>query len=471
MCVCVCVCVCVCMNVGICVCVQDSLLSKDVSLATVFVNISRTFRHEKLKPSTAISISDADKHHLNIRKNANSITDLEYLELSNALEGLKEDKTTEGFQTIAAFHGQPYWCPTPEAKTKFACCVHGMATFPHWHRLLTVQFENGLRRHGLTGALPYWDWTVAATTLPKMVRGATFTDPITGKTRSNTWFSGYIDEAHTETSRTLHSSLFAQPKPGHRFTDLARQVLLAFEQDNFCSFEVQFEVIHNLIHALVGGSNIHSMGSLRYTAYDPIFFLHHSMTDRIWAIWQELQKQRGKPYNSANCADEEMHKVLQPFGLAKVNHDHMTRDHSIPVNAFDYRDSFEYEYDNIEFNGLSIPQIEKELEYIQSQTRAFAGFMLHGIKHTAMIKLNVCPGTTEHDCKHAGDFYLLGDEYEMPWRYDRIYKHDITDTLHEMNMHAHDAFHVTYRVYDLDGTDLGHNLFGDVEVIADEGTG
>ena len=56
--------------------------------------------------------------------------------------------------------------------------------------------------------------------------------------------------------------------------------MLAFEQTNFCDFEVQFEITHNYIHAAVGGAEEFSMGSLRYTAFDPIFYFHHSNTDR-----------------------------------------------------------------------------------------------------------------------------------------------------------------------------------------------
>ena len=41
-------------------------------------------------------------------------------------------------QTLAAFHGAPAMCPTPDA-AETACCIHGMPTFPHWHRLYTVE--------------------------------------------------------------------------------------------------------------------------------------------------------------------------------------------------------------------------------------------------------------------------------------------------------------------------------------------
>jgi hypothetical protein len=35
-----------------------------------------------------------------------------------------------------------------------------MATFPQWHRLYTVQFEDALRRHGAEVGIPYWDTIV-----------------------------------------------------------------------------------------------------------------------------------------------------------------------------------------------------------------------------------------------------------------------------------------------------------------------
>jgi hypothetical protein len=41
-------------------------------------------------------------------------------------------------QAIAKFHGAPPMCPSP-AEAKYACCIHGMPTFPHWHRLYTVE--------------------------------------------------------------------------------------------------------------------------------------------------------------------------------------------------------------------------------------------------------------------------------------------------------------------------------------------
>ena len=60
----------------------------------------------------------------------------------------------------------------------------------------------------------------------------------------------------------------------------------------FAVLQVQFEIAHNAIHAWTGGSKVHGMGHLHFTAYDPLFVLHHSNVDRIFAVWQELQRAR-----------------------------------------------------------------------------------------------------------------------------------------------------------------------------------
>ena len=79
-------------------------------------------------------------------------------------------------------------------------------------------------------------------------------------------------------------------------TPLFDAMLLAFEQTDYCNFEVQFEVVRNAIHFLVGGFAPYSLATLHYSAFDPIFYLHHSSVDRQWAIWQKLQTLRGLPY-------------------------------------------------------------------------------------------------------------------------------------------------------------------------------
>ena len=51
---------------------------------------------------------------------------------------------------------------------------------------------------------------------------------------------------------------------------------------DFRDFSEQLEDVHDGIHGWVGGT----MGIIAWAAYDPIFWSHHAMIDRLWAIWQ-----------------------------------------------------------------------------------------------------------------------------------------------------------------------------------------
>ena len=94
--------------------------------------------------------------------------------LRNAMYKLQNDHGPNGFEAIASFHGAPGLCPQ-EGQDKISCCRHGMPAFPHWHRLLTVQFERALKEKGAVVGVPYWDWTRPVKALPSL-----FTDPYGG---------------------------------------------------------------------------------------------------------------------------------------------------------------------------------------------------------------------------------------------------------------------------------------------------
>ena len=94
--------------------------------------------------------------------------------LRNALYKLQNDHGPNGFEAIASFHGAPGLCPE-NATDRYSCCRHGMPIFPHWHRLLTVQFERALKEKGAVVGVPYWDWTRPVNALPSL-----FTDPYGG---------------------------------------------------------------------------------------------------------------------------------------------------------------------------------------------------------------------------------------------------------------------------------------------------
>lgn len=47
------------------------------------------------------------------------------------------------------------------------------------------------------------------------------------------------------------------------------------------------EALHDNVHAMLGGLDGH-MTIVPFSAFDPLFFLHHCMLDRIFALWQVL---------------------------------------------------------------------------------------------------------------------------------------------------------------------------------------
>lgn len=51
--------------------------------------------------------------------------------------------------------------------------------------------------------------------------------------------------------------------------------------------EASLEDVHNSIHVAVGG-NMGHMSELDYSAFDPVFWLHHANVDRLFAIWQAI---------------------------------------------------------------------------------------------------------------------------------------------------------------------------------------
>jgi tyrosinase len=52
--------------------------------------------------------------------------------------------------------------------------------------------------------------------------------------------------------------------------------------DDFIDFQTQLEDIHNGVHVWVGGT----MGDIAAAAYDPLFWAHHTMIDRLWRMWE-----------------------------------------------------------------------------------------------------------------------------------------------------------------------------------------
>jgi len=226
--------------------------------------------------------------------------------IRRAIARMKTVGDERGFDWFASVHGLalPFWCE------------HGTPLFLPWHRAYLYYFELAMQTRlgprftpiapqdpelGEVG-LPWWDWTsdeshregipeayaqdeidgqpnpLAASTIGSCVGGdALFTGvwsaPLVNAVRQQV--PGAItDDGPPRTVRDPD-----EPDELPRATTLDDIVL---QQNTFDTFTNSLEQVHNDVHVWVGGS----MTVVPTSAYDPIFWSHHAMIDRIWYLWQ-----------------------------------------------------------------------------------------------------------------------------------------------------------------------------------------
>jgi hypothetical protein len=150
--------------------------------------------------------------------------------------------------------------------------------FLPWHRMFVFYFERIVRQ--VSGradfTLPYWDYTSTdpgkCGILPEQFRLPD--DPLFG--------SLYVPNRSSlaNSGQPIHSG---QPTNPMDITDLMLKENYSSSGSvmGFCRYTDAS--IHGSIHVLVGDRR--NMGSVPYSGGDPLFWVHHSNIDRIWASW------------------------------------------------------------------------------------------------------------------------------------------------------------------------------------------
>ncbi|HEY0392113.1 MAG TPA: tyrosinase family protein [Solirubrobacterales bacterium] len=199
--------------------------------------------------------------------------------LRDAFAAIKKLQDTNGFWFWAELHGAP--------KNK---CEHSPRTgydnlFLPWHRAYLYRLELALQTKVPAATLPWWDWPASRTsggvpTAYEDIGGEQ--NPLAGAD-----FPPRIAEfAAAENMRT---STWREPGDPRQLPSKA-EVDSILELKNFDDFSKTLEVqLHNRVHGWVQGS----MGIVALAAYDPLFWAHHTMVDRLWALWQTLHSSRG----------------------------------------------------------------------------------------------------------------------------------------------------------------------------------
>ncbi|KAK4034166.1 DNA-directed RNA polymerase I subunit RPA2 [Parachaetomium inaequale] len=239
-------------------------------------------------------------------------------------------------------------------------CAHSSVLFPTWHRPYMALYEQALRdlilmiatfwpeseRQRYESAarrfrLPYWDWALeppsGESVLPKSIGGNPFVDvngpngvqrianplfsynfkPLDrtafGSGPWNTWTRTLRSPSSDGPDAQSNNSLVAVNLDQNRASLAQRLYSLFSNNDNYTTFSNNalgrsdsIESLHDTIHSLVGGlgpsqpaAQPGHMAYIQWSAFDPVFFLHHCTVDRILAIWQAVHPTTWVPSSQA----------------------------------------------------------------------------------------------------------------------------------------------------------------------------
>jgi tyrosinase len=213
--------------------------------------------------------------------------------LKGAIGAMAKLSDDRGFQYFARLHGGP-----PRAYCQHGYAdqwnrYHGAPLFLPWHRAYLHFFELAMQDRVAGVTLAWWDWSSPLSHSSGVPAGY--------EGNGNPLASQPIAEGHKRGSGipvdTWRDSDRPQKLPG------GRDVEKVLARNSWMDFSTQLEQqLHNRVHGWVGGA----MGQIPIAAFDPIFYAHHCMIDRLWRLWQLRHGQPGPPAKSAGI-------VLEPF--------------------------------------------------------------------------------------------------------------------------------------------------------------
>jgi tyrosinase len=219
------------------------------------------------------------------RRSARRLSAGQQADFRQAISEAQQIGDDRGYQYWAGVHG----LPLPIS------CVHHRELFLPWHRAYLYFFEKALQDRVPAATLPWWDWTNHSEGIP----GPYARRKVDG--RKNPLFDSPIQASGREAPRQTRTTR-APGEPGQLPSPGAVEAALA--NADFFTFQTQLESIHDGIHVWTGGT----MGSIATSAYDPLFWAHHCMIDRLWYLWQLRHPGAGVP---ASLLD----RALAPFPM------------------------------------------------------------------------------------------------------------------------------------------------------------
>lgn len=278
-----------------------------------------------------------------------------FLYALSAMQAVPETNSLSYYQ-IAGIHGRPFtpWQEAfnQNMDPGTGYCTHGSALFATWHRPYLALIEQRIVAHARNLAtrfaagpirdrwmnaasrvrLCYWDWAASdlQSSIPTFIRTPRITittansagqpqqvqvaNPLyqytfTDLNLKNQNFVGVFrsmaaTRRHPTADGRASQNTLADQQMRNTYQSRRQNTYNLFSISNFNAFSndayqpnntpinwVSVESIHNEIHVNIGGSQGH-MSLLDYSSFDPLFWLHHCMVDRLVAMYQAIHPNR-----------------------------------------------------------------------------------------------------------------------------------------------------------------------------------
>jgi len=173
------------------------------------------------------------------------------------------------------------WVHADKINFNFA---HLTDAFLPWHRQYLLMMEDALRSTSPEAnciAIPFWDWTKDAAS---PLKSPVFTEEYYGGT-------GFATPGNPKkcvqsgpfSNKILGNDCLQRDLNAAGYFATREEILnVVASNDNFREFSRALELFHDTVHRFIGGTM-----TLDNSADEPLFFVHHSFIDMIWAAWQD----------------------------------------------------------------------------------------------------------------------------------------------------------------------------------------
>jgi tyrosinase len=265
---------------------------------------------------------------MDTRKNVRNLTSTEKQNFINAIKAVKADGI---YNVYVNWHTAALSYPTPSnVSPSFRNAAHRGSAFLPWHRYYLHRFELQLQARVPGVTIPYWDWTQdTASPANSPIWTADFlggngdpndsnqvkTGPFAvgqwtvvdenGSNRTRGLARRFGQQASTVPNQTQVNTALSETPYDHTNWNTSSNPSHRNRLEGFLSGGGQ---LHNQVHRWVGGDMLTAP-----SPNDPVFWLHHSNVDRIWAIWQVNNPSQGYLPTSEGPTGHNLNDLMYPW--------------------------------------------------------------------------------------------------------------------------------------------------------------